>query len=79
MLGMTVDARTGETLSANRLNGRFQSRLQSMLVSGGIGQQKKYCDDHFQTLPGPIPGYCIPAFTARYPAHSPVHTILSGL
>ena len=28
MLGMTVDAR--ETLSANRLNGRFQSRLRSL-------------------------------------------------
>ena len=27
MLGMTVDARAGETLSVNRLNGHFQSRL----------------------------------------------------
>ena len=30
MLGMTVDARAGETLSANRLNGCFQSRLRSL-------------------------------------------------
>ena len=27
MLGMTVDARAGETLTANRLNGRFQSQV----------------------------------------------------
>ena len=30
MLGVTVDARAGEALSANRLNGRFQSRLRSL-------------------------------------------------
>ena len=30
MLGMTVDARAGETLTANRLNGHFQSRLHSL-------------------------------------------------
>ena len=30
MLGMTVDACAGETLSANRLNGRFQSWLRSL-------------------------------------------------
>ena len=30
VLGMTVDARAGETLTANRLNGRFQSRLRSL-------------------------------------------------
>ena len=30
VLGMTVDVRAGETLSANRLNGCFQSRLRSL-------------------------------------------------
>ena len=35
-----------------------------LCVSGGTGQQKKnYCDDPFQTVPGSIPGSCIPAFT----------------
>ena len=29
MLGMTVDARADETLSANRLNGCFQSQLRT--------------------------------------------------
>ena len=36
-------------------------------VSGGTGgrqeNKKNLCDDPFQTVPGSIPGSCIPAFT----------------
>ena len=39
-------------------------------VSGGTGgrllaqdSEKNLCDDPFQTVPGSIPGSCIPAFT----------------
>ena len=43
------------------------------LVSGGAGGRlcvsggkKSYCDDPFQTVPGSIPGSCIPAFTGTH-------------
>ena len=46
-------------------------------VSGGTGgrllaqdSEKNLCDDPFQTVPGSIPGSCIPAFTGTHCALS---------
>ena len=47
-------------------------------MSGGTGgrllaqdSEKNLCDDPFQTVPGSIPGSCIPACFHRYPSISP--------
>ena len=37
MVGMTVDVHAGETLTANRLNGRFQFRLCSLYIMVKLG------------------------------------------
>ena len=66
----------------------MQEASSGQLVSGGAGgrllvsglrhsSKKISCDDPFQTIPGSIPGSCIPAFTGtRVPTTPPPCTIL---
>ena len=45
--------------------GIWRCRGQAVCVWRHRTAKKNLCDDPFQTVPGSIPGSCIPAFTGR--------------